>query len=103
MDTLAIAFTTAISTTVLQVSRDRTIELLHQAFRTVKQNHPFTIDAIVVLPDRIRWIWTLPSGDADFSKRWRLIKSEFSRHWFQQFKRQPSPSRLNKGEPAIWQ
>lgn len=45
------------------------IEILRQAFRTVKQNHSFTIDAIVVLPDHLHCIWTLPPDDAGFSKR----------------------------------
>jgi putative transposase len=31
-----------------------------------------------VLPDHIHAVWTLPPGDADFSLRWRLIKSRFS-------------------------
>jgi len=42
------------------------IEVLRQAFRQVKQHHPFTIDAIVVLPDHLHCIWTLPPNDADF-------------------------------------
>jgi putative transposase len=41
--------------------------------------------------------------DADFSKRWRLIKSEFSRHCPEIYKKQRSASRLDKGEQAIWQ
>ena len=48
-------------------------------------------------------IWTLPDGDADFSTRWRLIKSDVSRHCTEQYKRQRSSSRLAKGEQAIWQ
>jgi putative transposase len=43
------------------------------------RRHPFTIDAMVVLPDHLHAIRTLPAGDADFSTRWRLIKSAFSR------------------------
>ncbi|MEP0801745.1 hypothetical protein NDI37_15735 [Funiculus sociatus GB2-A5] len=39
------------------------------------QNHPFKIDACVLLPDHLHCIWTLPNGDSDFSRRWRLIKS----------------------------
>jgi putative transposase len=80
-----------------------TIELLRQAFRTVKQKHPFSLDAIVVLPDHLHCIWTLPSGDADFSTRWRLIKGEFSRRCPEQYRQQRSLSRLRKGEQAIWQ
>ena len=56
------------------------ISKLRNAFRHVRINHAFTIDAIVILPDHMHCIWTLPDGDDDFSMRWRLIKSAFSRH-----------------------
>jgi putative transposase len=55
------------------------VELLREAFRTVKKDHPFQIDAIVILPDHLHTVWTLPEGDDDFSLRWRQIKSAFSR------------------------
>src|SRR5262245_62272531 len=55
------------------------IELLRTAFRYTKERHPFTVEAIVVLPEHLHAIWTLPEGDADFALRWRLIKTEFSR------------------------
>ena len=55
------------------------IEVLRGAFRETRQRHPFTIDAIVVLPDHLHTVWTLPEGDADFAMRWQLIKSTFSR------------------------
>ncbi len=55
------------------------IALLREIFRSVMTNHPFTIDAIVILPEHLHCIWTLPENDCDFSTRWRLIKSEFSR------------------------
>ncbi|MGF1613835.1 MAG: transposase, partial [Gammaproteobacteria bacterium] len=42
------------------------IDLLRQIFRKVKNEHPFEIDAIVVLPEHLHCIWTLPSGDADY-------------------------------------
>jgi putative transposase len=57
----------------------REVDLLRETVRTVRQRHPFQIDAWVVLPEHIHAVWTLPPGDADFSKRWRLIKSGFSR------------------------
>lgn len=47
--------------------------------QTVRKHHSFQIDAWVVLPEHMHAVWTLPPGDADFSKRWRLIKSAFSR------------------------
>ncbi|MGF1525164.1 MAG: transposase [Leptolyngbyaceae cyanobacterium] len=80
-----------------------TVQLLRDAFRTVKQRHPFTIDAIAVLPDHLHCLWTLPPGDANFSTRWRLIKTYFSRHCPERYKWQRSLSRLKKQEQAIWQ
>src|SRR5215470_17113664 len=39
----------------------------------------FEIDAMVVLPDHLHALWTLPDGDYDFPVRWRLIKIRFSK------------------------
>jgi putative transposase len=47
------------------------IEALQQAFRTVKADQPFDIVAMVVLPEHLHTIWTLPPGDADYSTRWK--------------------------------
>jgi putative transposase len=77
------------------------IAALRSAFRDVQQNHPFTLDAIVVLPDHLHAIWTLPDGDADFSTRWRLIKGTFSRAVPPG--ERTSHSRMTKGERGIWQ
>jgi putative transposase len=55
------------------------IALLRSAFRYARARHPFVVDAIVVLPDHLHAIWTMPEGDADYALRWRLIKSSFSR------------------------
>ncbi len=77
------------------------VDILREAFRTVKQAHPFKIDAIVILPDHLHTIWTLPENDADFSLRWRQIKSTFSRNIEQQ--ERISKSRLRKKERGIWQ
>jgi putative transposase len=55
------------------------IGILREAFHRVKGQHPFTMDAVVVLPDHLHCIWTLPPGDSDFSTRWGLIKANFSR------------------------
>jgi putative transposase len=62
------------------LTADKNIEILRAAFQHVMQNHPFRIDAHVILPDHLHFIWTLPNGDSDFSTRWRLIKSYFTWH-----------------------
>ena len=77
------------------------IESLRAAFRYARHQHPFTIDAIVVLPDHLHTIWTMPDCDSDFGVRWTLIKGGFSR-------RLPggepvSDSRLRRRERGIWQ
>ncbi len=77
------------------------IDELREALRQTLQRHTFTIDALVVLPDHLHAVWTLPENDADFALRWRQVKSSFSR-------RLPgdepiSDSRAAKGERGIWQ
>lgn len=57
----------------------RHVGLLCDALRSVLVERPFTIDAIVILPEHLHAIWTLPDGDADYSGRWRAIKSRFTR------------------------
>ncbi|MDM8553509.1 transposase [Desulfococcaceae bacterium HSG7] len=62
------------------------VKLLREAFRYVLDRHTFTIDAFVLLPDHLHCIWTLPQNDRDFSKRWRLVKSYFTRKCNQKYK-----------------
>ena len=45
------------------------VELLRAAIRRTKARHSFTIEAMVVLPEHLHAIWTLPDGDADFATR----------------------------------
>ncbi len=54
------------------------IDILRDAIRQARSERPFDIDAIVVLPDHLHAIWTLPEGDSNFSARWRRIKSAFT-------------------------
>jgi putative transposase len=77
------------------------IDSLRDAFQEVKKAHPFVIDAIVVLPDHLHTLWTLPEGDDDFSLRWRQIKSAFSRAIEKD--ERISNSRLRQQERGIWQ
>ena len=80
------------------------VALFQSGVDRIRDRHPFDIDAFVILPDHIHTVWTLPDGDAEFSKRWRLIKEAFTKP----FVRQTQPSELSasrraKGEQAIWQ
>ena len=55
------------------------ITRLRESFRIVRAQWPYEMDAAVILPDHLHCIWRLPSDDADFSTRWRLIKGHFAR------------------------
>jgi putative transposase len=50
------------------------LDALRGAFRKVRQVKPFKLDAVVILPDHLHTLWTLPPGDADFGARWGIIK-----------------------------
>ena len=78
------------------------IDLLHTAFRQIRQQRPFQIDAIVVLPEHLHCIWSLPAGDADFSTRWRLIKTWFTKHCDPRL-RVPQVTTGNRQTSGIWQ
>lgn len=76
------------------------VDVLRQSVRLARKRWPFMIEAAVVLPNVTHMIWTLPAADMDFSKRWRLIKSTFSRHV-------PAPAyvppaQARRGEKGIW-
>ena len=77
------------------------IEHLRFAFKKVQNNHPFYLDAVVIMPDHCHMIMTLPEGDKNYPLRLSLIKSSFSI----QIERDEniSDSRKKKRERGIWQ
>ena len=77
------------------------INLLRDCVAAVKQRHPFHIDAMVVLPDHLHSIWTLPENDSAYASRWRMIKASFSRKLPKS--EVISQSRLSRGERGLWQ
>ena len=77
------------------------IDVLRSVMEKVKKAHPFRIDAMVILPDHLHAIWTLPEGDVDYPLRWSLIKAGFSRRLPKTERR--NLSRIAKGERGIWQ
>ena len=77
------------------------IEPLREAFRQTRQDHPFEIDAIVIMPEHLHCILQLPPDDSDYSTRWRLIKARFSMAIPKT--ERISKSRICKSERGIWQ
>lgn len=52
----------------------RHVDVLRSAVRVTRREWPFHIDVWVVLLDYMPCVWTLPSGDDDYSNRWKAIK-----------------------------
>ena len=54
------------------------IDLLRDAMRRVYGMHPWTTDAIAVLPEHLHWLCTLPENDVNYSHRIRMVKTLFT-------------------------
>jgi putative transposase len=77
------------------------IDAFRNAVRDVRTRAPFHIDAWVVLPDHMHCIWTLPTGDDDYSGRWRAVKKAFTKSI--PADEQRSAVRVRRSERGIWQ
>lgn len=74
-------------------------DVLREAFRRVRKERPFVVEAIVVLPDHLHAVWRSPPGDADYSGRWRAIKARFTR----ELVRHGVPvARDRRGKYSLW-
>ena len=80
-------------------------ECLHEALKDVHRRSPFDLVAIVLLPDHLHAVWTLPPGDVEYPTRWRQIKEQFTRSYLGRGGTEitRSNSRISKGERGIWQ
>jgi putative transposase len=78
---------------------------LRNVVTRVRHRYPFRIDGWVLLPEHLHCVWTLPEGDADFSKRWSLIKAGFSKKIKNLFHREDwmNASKTKHRESTIWQ
>lgn len=76
---------------------ERTVLQLKQAFRHVKAQLPFIMEAIVILPDHLHAVWRLPPGDSNYSERWRRIKYRFS------LQCESHSPRSHRREKNVWQ
>ena len=79
--------------------------LLGNLMRDCIRQWPFTVNAIVLLPDHLHAIWSLPAGDTEYPKRWGWIKKEFTKHWLAAGGREAAISEASHAERrrGIWQ
>ena len=79
------------------------IDLFFEALRYTALRMTFETIAYVILPDHVHFIWTLPDGSDDYSTRWRLVKSYFTRKYDKGGDANISMSRVKKMEQGVWQ
>jgi len=83
--------------------RDPVRHALRAAIERVRLRLPFDTDAMVLMPDHLHCIWTLPDGDTNFSARWAQIKHDVSYACRNLHEASLSGSRQRKREASIWQ
>ena len=78
---------------------------LREALQHVRQQYPFEINPIVLLPDHFHTLWTLPSDDSNFSLRMRLIKRYVTKYYGTKLEVELdiSESRIARKEGNLWQ
>ncbi|HEY8506461.1 MAG TPA: transposase, partial [Gemmataceae bacterium] len=79
--------------------------LLRRVIKECRARWPFAIDAMVLLPEHLHSIWTMPLDDWNYSRRWGWIKKEFSKRWLRAGRRELPISPAQRQEPrrGIWQ
>jgi putative transposase len=76
------------------------VDAFRAALQSTRLERPFTVDAVVILPDHLHIIMTLPAEDADYANRWRRIKRRFTNAVTQS----GTPvAHHTSGEAALWQ
>lgn len=80
-------------------------QLLSDAMRVTLAERPAIVQAMVLLPDHLHAVWTLPPGDTDYSMRWSLIKRRFAREWLRGGgdEQRRSESRVRVRRRGVWQ
>lgn len=63
------------------------------------------MNAIVLLPDHLHALWTLPPGDGNYSGRWSVIKKNFTLRFLASGGKDNvvSDGKLREGRRGIWQ
>lgn len=79
--------------------------LLRRAIDACRAVSSFDVDGVVLLPDPLHAMWTLPEGDADFSSRGSRIKKRFTDAWVSAggWEGAVSPSRSRNRRRGVWQ
>jgi putative transposase len=84
------------------LTKSESRKLLREALQSVRRQWAFTIIALVLLPEHLHTVWTLPEGDDNYSLRWQKVKERFTRGYSVQISK-TSIRRPRSGERDVWQ
>jgi len=81
------------------------VQRLRNALREVKEDQPFDVLAAIILPDHLHFVWTLLSGDRQYSKRIGRMKVLFTRSYRGEngLPESMTASRKKHRESDVWQ
>ncbi|MGR3320368.1 MAG: REP-associated tyrosine transposase [Pseudooceanicola sp.] len=83
----------------------REVDALRWAVGATLRERPVQVDAWVVLPDHMHFVWTLPEGDSAYAVRIGAMKARFTRAMrrvgLNPIRR--SASKVRSGDGGIWQ
>ena len=79
--------------------------ILGDVMRASHESYPVEVLAIVLLPDHLHTLWSLPAGDDRYGLHWNWIKGEFTRRWLADggSENRQSAARSTEGRRGIWQ
>lgn len=86
-------------------ANDSARKILGSVMRSAAAEMPFETVALVLLPDHLHALWSLPPGDDDYSQRWKTIKDGFTTAWLASggTEAMVTPSQRHRGHRGIWQ
>jgi putative transposase len=84
---------------------DTARDCLRTAIQSVRRKRPIQVVAIVLLPEHLHTVWTLPPNDDDYPLRWAQIKEQFTRSFLASGGEEApvTSSRTRRQERGIWQ
>jgi putative transposase len=87
------------------LTSDLSRSILHEAFALVKKQRPFEQLAIVLLPDHLHLLWSLPPGDDAYAIRLKRIKEEFTTNFLRAGGQESKTTDAEKfrGQRGVWQ
>lgn len=86
-------------------ANDSARQILGRKLRECQDRHPFEMIAIVLLPDHLHMLWSLPLNDTKYSARLNWIKGYFTREWLLNGGGEQSQerSRILERRRGVWQ